>query len=781
MLEWKAQGIPFDLMQVLVSDYPAYLPYVKRIFQESGIPVHLDHNRMIADYPAAQGVLYFLRFQEYGAYDDLLSALKSGYFRVSQSAIDRLEINVRQRGWTRYQNWQHEILVKAVAGEEKGLGDLISEGSKRRKRARVDKHWERLRAILKKTGYYDRFQKHDKGMETEGLRLEHQSIWRGFQAVIEQMTAMYGDQAIRASRFRELFALGCALVRVGLLPALTGQVTVRDFVRSRSMEKRCTVFLGMNEGLFPVMETSGGFFDFEEREWLADHDLKMGNTRRFHMQMQDLAFYQAIGKSRDQVLFLWSRKDANYDDLTASGRLIDLEDGGFGIPAREVRWQDLLTTGGQALRFCRKVFRRIGDGKFVSPDQREEAIRAYNRLNPKARRELRTLLHYGNQVLPLEARLADALYQSQETSITELELFNQCPFAHFLAYGIQPRELKPYRIDDPDVGQVLHDLMEMGYERHLKGHLSLERLDEDVSALCQPYFEAYRDGLFFTSQTNQYIGRQIRLSIIASLRQLILQKDQSLFEPAGQEMRFGNQPGDMAPLTVSLASGRSISVCGRVDRVDLYRAEDAAYIQVIDYKSGRRPLDKAEMVAGLHLQLPTYLNVCLSHYDGALAGGFFHYYLDRPLPVLGSWSGLKEQMRDFYRMRGFFLEDAGLVTAMDRSILDTGVSRAVAVRLKKDGSMPSTSQMLGATEMAEILERNGACIEKSVQDIYQGEIAIHPYENAGKDACSACAYGAICQFDPLFEGNEKRSLTRDQKEEVDHEVDRRATAGDLQR
>lgn len=761
MMEWNQSGVPFHDMQVVVSDYPAYLPLIRSVFRQSGIPVHLDHNRKISDYPAAQAVLNYMRFQEWGSYEDLLACLKSGYFQVRSTEIDDLERFVKQRGWRQYQSWQRVLLLESIKSQGGVIFKIMEEGVKRRRKNSVEKHWKTLYGTMNRTGYFKKFKMRDARLESEAARTEHESIWRGFEAVLEQLIALHGTQPISAGTFREQFTLGCELVRIGVLPAVSGEANVRDFLRSRSTNKGYTIVLGMNEGKFPLIDQPGGYFDFEEREWLANHEVTMGNTRSFQLQMQELALYQIIAKTSEELVFVWSRKDRSFDALSPSGWLVDLVRGG-GLKEAVVSWRDLMHAPGEELRFCRKIFRKMADEQAVSEEQKKLAESIFFHLDRDEQDRMLFLINYGNQVEPLDGVLAEALFNRDETSITELELQNQCPFAHFIAYGVEPKEIKPYSIEDPDVGQVLHDLMELGVEAYRENQLDLEKLEEGVKQFADPYLKAYREGLFATSRTNQYIEKQIRLSILASLRQLLVQKTTSRFETIGQEVRFDQTPGTLKPLQVFLDGGKCVSVCGRIDRMDQFETDGATFLQVIDYKSGRHPIDWKEMMDGIHLQLPTYLNVWLQNASSQskVASGLFHYYLDKPLPTLGAGSGLDEQIRDFYRMRGFVLADKDLIVGMDEELLETGVSKVVSVRLKKDGTLGKSGQLISEEEMQRLLSQNLTSIDEAVHDIYRGKIRIQPVRNKGTQACDTCAYGAICQFDPSFTENEARALNQ---------------------
>ena len=54
IVERHRAGIPYESMQLVVSEYEAYLPLIRRIFYQSGIPVHLDHSRK-------DGILFYRR------------------------------------------------------------------------------------------------------------------------------------------------------------------------------------------------------------------------------------------------------------------------------------------------------------------------------------------------------------------------------------------------------------------------------------------------------------------------------------------------------------------------------------------------------------------------------------------------------------------------------------------------------------------------------------------------------------------------------------------------
>lgn len=765
--ELHQEGIPYESMQLVVSEYEAYLPLIRRIFHQSAIPVHLDHNRKIADFPAAQAVLSLLRFYESRRYVDLFAALKAGYFFIKDELIDRLEIVVTQRGWIYFGEWQLPLFSSGDAALADQVRKLILANTPDKRKLTSEGHWEKVKSTLKAVGYFEEFRKRDQGMNQESNRMEHQSIWRGMQDAVEQMHALHREKQMSRTEFIRQFVLGCELIRVGVLPAICGEVMVRDLIRSRSTSKRITLFLGVNEGKFPLVESQNGFFDFDEREELAKHELKMGSTQNHQLRMQELAIYQIVATTKEQVLFLWSRKNQNYEEMLPAAWIRDLELWHSNVSIQSIEWKDLLLCKGEAMRICRRVYRKLLEGQAVSVEERSFADRAFMGLDSKRRAHLRHLLHYGNQVEPLSRAQTEVLFDGEETSITELERQNQCPFAHFVAYGLKPFVAQPYRIQDPDVGQVMHDLLEMGFQKHLDGDLDPAEMDSDFDGLADQYFEAYREGIFRKSNTSRYIERQVRDSVEASLRQLIIQNDASDFTVLGQEVDFGLRDAEMKPLQVVLTEERTISLRGRIDRLDLYSKNQETFLRVIDYKSGKNTVDPEEMHAGIQLQLPAYMNVFQKNHTGLnpTPAGMFYYYIDQPLPLMEQGRGLEKQIREFYKMQGMFLGEGELIAAMDRGYQATGIAESIPAKRLKNGNIQRGRGIIDRDQMDLILKENLAHIERSVREIHQGDIQIYPYRSSNRDSCKGCSYGGICQFDEAFFENASRERAADKKED----------------
>ena len=103
-----------------------------------------------------------------------------------------------------------------------------------------------------------------------------------------------------------------------------------------------------------------------------------------------------------------------------------------------------------------------------------------------------------------------------------------------------------------------------------------------------------------------------RLASLARLAVLSLYEEfsNSDFVPLFTELDL-HKTGSSCEIT--LENGEKVTLSGKVDRVDIWRKENAdPYLRVIDYKTGTREFDPKDLKHGSSLQLPLYLKALTS-------------------------------------------------------------------------------------------------------------------------------------------------------------------------
>jgi ATP-dependent helicase/nuclease subunit B len=201
---------------------------------------------------------------------------------------------------------------------------------------------------------------------------------------------------------------------------------------------------------------------------------------------------------------------------------------------------------------------------------------------------------------------------------------------------------------------------------------------------------------------------------------------------------------------LKLEDGRRLLLTGRIDRVDVMRADDADYIKIIDYKSGTKQFDLSEVEAGTQLQLILYMNALLKGaqmFINPKPGGVFYFHLDDP--VLSSDRQLDRESREAqllecFRMSGLALDDAA--AGIDGGLRDGGKSAVIPVSVNVDGSWSKTSSV---ADLA-FFEKLGKLVEEKIKTLgtrmIQGIITPEPVKLSHGSACDYCRYDGVCSY-----------------------------------
>ena len=249
------------------------------------------------------------------------------------------------------------------------------------------------------------------------------------------------------------------------------------------------------------------------------------------------------------------------------------------------------------------------------------------------------------------------------------------------------------------------------------------------------------------------------------------------------ELGFGGKNGQLPAVTVT-AGDTTLSVTGKVDRVDGWLKNGKLYLRVVDYKTGKKAFDLADVRYGLGIQMLLYL-FALQRYGGDYFGAAVEpagvLYLpardvvkkaDRAIAP----DKLAALLRGELRRTGMVLSDPEVLTAMEHSALESPCYLPIAV--KKDGSVSglAASVLADAAQMGKMGRDVDKLLRKGTRELGDGNIDADPYRRGPQEsACDWCPFASACWFD------EKRDkphyLQKTTPEEfwqlVDEEVTRR--------
>ena len=206
-------------------------------------------------------------------------------------------------------------------------------------------------------------------------------------------------------------------------------------------------------------------------------------------------------------------------------------------------------------------------------------------------------------------------------SVTRMERFYACPYAHFLNYGPRLEERERYEFKPTDLGNIAHKALERFSKTLLKKNknwpdLSEMEREELIDQCVDDSIVDYNNTILYDTARNEYMIRRIKILLRRSVWALSAQMKAGDFKTSANEFNFGK---------------------GKIDRIDTYENDDKVYVKVTDYKTGQKSFDIVSFYHGLQMQLPVYMNAAMEnekkHHPEKeiIPAGVFYYKIQDPL------------------------------------------------------------------------------------------------------------------------------------------------------
>ena len=787
---------------VVTGSMEVYGRLLEEEFLKFGIPVYLDHTRGILGTAFAEYIRSALQIvlQDF-SYESVFHYLRTGLTDFTAEETDRLENYVRRFGIRGRKRWGSLFVNREDSREEE---DAATERLSRYNAMR-EKLMEQLAPLLRpaKTtgervrGLYDflvenRLQQkladYEAFFEKQGdlpRAKEYGQLYVLVIDLLDQINSLLAEEEMDAREFADILDSGLAEITVGTIPQNVDRVVAGDIERTRLKQVKILFFLGINDGNIPKGMGKGGILSDIDREFLQQSDLELAPTPRQQMYIQRLYLYLNMTKPSEQ-LYLSYALVGNDGKSLRPAYLIGLVQKLFPklcveYPEREPVLEQLVN--------------RVDGMDFLVDEMREYAA---GRLEERREKELYTFYHcylqeksckdevkkltdtafYRYEGGALSAAVTKALYGSVlKNSVSRLEKYAACAYAHFLQYGLLLKERGEYTFEDVDMGNVFHGVLEI-FSRRLpeKGYTWFDFPQGEAAAMLREALEEYAVNydhtILYSSERNRYLLRRIERILNRTVCTLQTQLKKGAFVPEQFEMSFSVLE-DLDALNISLSEQEKMRLRGRIDRIDTCEESDKVYVKVIDYKSGSRKFDLAALYYGLQLQLVVYMNAAVEAEQRKHPGkeivpaAMLYYHVADPMIDEGERMTEEELNRQILRelkMTGIVNENEESVRLLDQQFTDK--SDILPLERKKDGSYTASSGVISPEDMKTVSDYVHEKIKEIGRGILDGNIAVDPCEQGSSHSCTYCAYKSVCGYDERIEGYRTRRLPKLDRDET---------------
>jgi ATP-dependent helicase/nuclease subunit B len=759
---------------VVCNDIECYGSIIKRIFTENNIPFFLDQKRDIMKMILSIIDIVSKNFK----YEDVFQFLKTGFSDLNIDEYEKLEnytlkYGVKGNGWNKkfvygsedecmemneyriklikpLQKFKRNIHVQSTIAEI--TGELYELLEKFKIREKLEIWIEELR-----------------NQELYEYVNENAQIWNIVMDIFDQMVEFLGEQTISLKNYKKILESGFMSCQIGIIPTTIDQVLVGNIQRSKSSDVKALFVVGVNDGILPSKDLSQGILSEEEISLLKEEGIDLGLESDFKNNEERFLIHQALSKPREYLWVSYAVSDTEGKALRPSiiiNRIkkifikINIES---DVNKKEKK--EMISSPQGTFKKLVENLRLRADGNDVE-DYWWDVYKWYYFEKEWDELRLSVLdgIFYTNRVGSIGYEKSKKLFRYPfKFSVSRLEQFAKCPFAHFIKYGLRPQERKIFEIKAPDIGELFHNsLLNFTKKVNVKKldwfQLEKKQTDEIMNIVMDELIPEYSNGILESNYRYKYLSSRLKRvgkRAVWTITEHIKNGD---FKPLGFEVSFGENC-TFPSIKVILNNGETVYLEGRIDRVDILEEKDKAYIKIIDYKSGDKDFNLSDVYNGLTLQLIIYLNAVLESRNRLRRNkelkpaGVFYFKIDDPLINSDKKiiEKVEKEIRKKLKMKGLVLKDARLVKKIDKNI--NGYSEIIPVALNKNDEFYNSS-VLNEESFSGLLEHVNDLIKEICSEIISGNIEIEPIKNDNKKACEYCLYKSICQFDTLFKDND---------------------------
>ena len=802
----RTKGYRFQDIAVITSSIEAYGLQMRRACEQYHIPMFSDQKRSILLNAFVEHIRSMLAMVDANyTYETVFRFLKSGFTPLERNHIELLENYVLSRGIKGFKNWQapwqdsnpHKVEELLVLNQVRVMFVEYMQETQmllKQKNKTIQDICVALYNFWDTNQMQEVLQQLEQELETQGelaLAKEFNQIYGVVIELLEKLVELLGEERVGLKEFIELFDAGIQEARIGVIPPSMDAVVVGDLTRTRLDHVKVLFFMGMNDVHLPGKLGGGGLLTDRDRESLEEKKVRLKANGKEQIYIQKFYLYLTLTKPSEQLILTYAKTSAEGKSIRPAYVIGDLQHLFPTLSIQEVEMTRDVTSDAQVQECTPEVaIYSFVDGLRNAEIRESDAWQAlyqWFQKQPAWKSQIDTLIQahgYQKSTDALTQKVAQQLYGKQlQNSVTRLEKFAACPYAHFLTYGLGLKERELHEFQPVDLGNIFHSAIEYYSHKVVESKvawstLSQAQQEQWANEAVEVSVAEYSHALLYQSEREQYnierIKRLMRRSVWAVTKQL----ERGVFVPEGFEVAFGGRD-ELASTHFHLSEGQDMVLRGKIDRVDLCKQGEQNYVKVLDYKTGSKELSLSELYHGLQLQLFVYLNVALEietkkSKQPVIPAGVLYYRMNDPMvEISGEYHDLSEEEQK-QQVEGSILENLvpdGLVNegANVIALLDEefeGKSKAIPVTKTTKGELKATSKAVSQENFSLIREFTNQKVQELGQEIVAGNIDILPYQSEKSTGCDYCQYQQVCQFDCRIKGNAYKEIENYTRDEV---------------
>ena len=780
----EKEGYRYRDIAVVTADMNRYEALLRQQFKKYQVPYFMDSTKNLLANPFVAFIRNALAVVKYGfRYHEVFQFLRTGLTDITPVQIDLLENYIRARGVRGYAAWSKPFLFahKESVKDETQLETIneirekvvtifrdVWETGKEDKQTAVE--WcKMVYAFCRGQDVQNKLEKYAvlfDNRQDMSAAMEYRQIYRLIMDLLEQIAGLLGDDELTLSEFAEILDAGFAEIRVRTIPQGVDSVLVGDIERTRLKDIKALFFLGVNDGNLPQSSSKGGIISDLEREFLISSGKELAPTPAEKMFMEHLYLYMNLTKPSRHLYLSYAVTEDDGSSLRPAYLIGEIRRIFPKLEERQECRGRILALEDAKTRIATML--REYASATMSEEMQKEFFALYSDL--KSREETRQWLcemtenaFITYRPTDLERKLAEDLYgKIMECSISSLERFAACHYAHFLSYGLKAEPREEYGFESLDMGNVMHEILQ-SFGKMLEkegldwGSIEEKQMEDFLEHAIEEISMSYGGAILTEGAKNRYYKEQLKRIVKRTIKTLQIQLRHGSFVPYAYEKEFRH----IYDFEANGQKEGQLLLKGRIDRIDTCEQDGEVYVKVVDYKAGNHKFDINTLYYGVALQLAVYLGQTVKTLEKnfpdkkIVPAAMLYYRTVDPMLSFDTIPNEEESEKAILKElnnAGAVSARAGIVEALDAGL--EGKSMVIPVN-KKGNEIALSDSVYDPVVLNSILDYAGEKTISLAEEIIQGKIDITPKIVGSRDACEYCIYKGACGFDGKIPGYDK--------------------------
>jgi len=797
---------------VVCGDLGGYADYFIETSALFNIPTFMDYSRSLTSSAFIEALLSALDVLSFDfSLESVMRYLRCGFSPLDREECDELEnflLRTGIRGYKAYCNtWS--VNKKDKTDSDKELEKIVHKNERINKyRQMIIDHFEPLMGLSEKSNVEEmcrafyvfmsnakmqqKLLKRTEKLSSEGdvvRASEFKQIYAKVMDLLDQIVALIGTQVVTLSEFRDICEAGFAEIKLGTIPQESDTVIVTDMERSRLSDVKTLLFLGVNDANIPGNVSGGGIISDIDRDFLSGTEIVLAPSPKEQIYIQRLYLYMLLSKPEEEIYLSYSAVDGSGKSIRPA-YIIDLVKKLFPKLIDEPSYVTHMY-GNKIMPASKEMTKEVYAGLMraysrgeLTDEEKEEAINIGQLMSlldmEEIRRQIENVAFEQFQISTLPNAVVDSLYgRILQTSISRLEKFASCAYAHFLSYGMALKDREEFGFEKNDMGDVYHKVLEQFSNKLTEQNLAWNDYSEEfshklVDELLESIASTYGDTVLVSSARRNALTKRMNRILKRTVDTLQYQLKQGDFIPDAFEQIFSQK----REMTDSDGQKIKINVNGKVDRIDLLEKDGRLYIKIIDYKSGNKDFDLTSVYHGLQLQLSIYMKQAMNfekkthgNLETYPAGMLYYHIAD---PIVDVEEELSDEDRTAailkqLKMKGVVNSDRVNIGLIDHALAGSGSANSdiIPVSITSKDELSSKSNVLSSDDFEVVVNFADKKLEDIVKKIYSGDVSAIPCNmEGGYSPCKYCDYKSICKIDSGINGYEEKTYPKEDKDTI---------------